>query len=124
MKTKGYHIDNENPNAVKYEVAKEQGVPLKEGYNGHLTSEQAGKVGGPIGGNMVKQMVRMAQEKGQRDRFLDPNLNYNGSRYLSLWFFLWSFIIIIRGVTGTGFDQTTSLNQISNVFYLLIFPMF
>ena len=48
MKAKGYNIDNENPDAVKYEVAKEQGVPLKEGYNGHLTSEQAGKVGGPI----------------------------------------------------------------------------
>jgi hypothetical protein len=63
MKAKGYMIDNGNPDAVKYEVAKEQGVPLKEGYNGHLTSEQAGKVGGPIGGNMVKEMVRMAQEK-------------------------------------------------------------
>ena len=48
MKAKRYDIDNENPDAVKYEVAKEQGVPLKEGYNGHLTSEQAGKVGGPI----------------------------------------------------------------------------
>jgi hypothetical protein len=63
MKAKGYTIDNGNPDAVKYEVAKEQGVPLKEGYNGHLTSEQAGKVGGPIGGNMVKEMVRMAQEQ-------------------------------------------------------------
>lgn len=63
MKANGYNFDKENPDAVKYEVAKEQGVPLKEGYNGHLTSEQAGKVGGPIGGNMVKEMVRMAQEQ-------------------------------------------------------------
>ncbi|MFC4024743.1 alpha/beta-type small acid-soluble spore protein [Oceanobacillus longus] len=63
MKAKGYTIDKENPGAVKYEVAKEQAVPMKEGYNGHLTSEQAGKVGGPIGGNMVKEMVRMAQEQ-------------------------------------------------------------
>ena len=63
MKANGDTIDNENPDAVKYEVAKEQGVPLKQGYNGHLTSEQAGKVGGPIGGNMVKEMVRMAQKK-------------------------------------------------------------
>ena len=63
MREKGYKIDNENPDTVKYEVAKEQGVPLKQGYNGHLTSEQAGKVGGPIGGNMVKEMVRMAQEQ-------------------------------------------------------------
>ncbi|WP_079526131.1 alpha/beta-type small acid-soluble spore protein [Halobacillus hunanensis] len=59
MKEKGYNTD---PTNVKYEVAKEQGVPLKKGYNGQLTSEQAGKVGGPIGGNMVKEMVKMAQE--------------------------------------------------------------
>lgn len=63
MKEKGYHVNSEKPDDVKYEVAKEQGIPLQEGYNGHLTSEQAGKVGGPIGGNMVKEMVRMAQEQ-------------------------------------------------------------
>ncbi|WP_163528864.1 alpha/beta-type small acid-soluble spore protein [Halobacillus ihumii] len=59
MKEKGYNTD---PTNVKYEVAKEQGIPLKKGYNGQMTSEQAGKVGGPIGGNMVKEMVKMAQE--------------------------------------------------------------
>ncbi|MFD2924792.1 small, acid-soluble spore protein, alpha/beta type [Halobacillus naozhouensis] len=59
MKGKGYNTDSDN---VKYEVAKEQGIPLKKGYNGQITSEQAGKVGGPIGGNMVKEMVKMAQE--------------------------------------------------------------
>ncbi|WP_425490365.1 small, acid-soluble spore protein, alpha/beta type [Heyndrickxia vini] len=63
MAEKGYTVDPNKPNNVKYEVAKEQGVPLKEGYNGQLTSEQAGKVGGPIGGNMVKEMIRMAQEQ-------------------------------------------------------------
>lgn len=63
MKANGYPVDSKNPDSVKYEVAKEQGVPLKEGYNGHLTSEQAGKVGGPIGGNMVRELVRMAQEQ-------------------------------------------------------------
>ncbi len=63
MKNKGYNVNPTNPNDVKYEVAKEQGVPLKKGYNGQLTSEQAGKVGGPIGGNMVKEMIRMAQEQ-------------------------------------------------------------
>lgn len=51
-----------NPEQAKYEIAKEVGVPLKEGYNGKLTSEQAGKVGGRLGGNMVKELVRMAQE--------------------------------------------------------------
>ncbi len=63
MKAKGYHVNDTDPDAVKYEVAKEQGVPLKKGYNGRITSEQAGKVGGPIGGNMVKEMIKMAQQQ-------------------------------------------------------------
>ena len=51
-----------DPKEAKYEVAREQGVPLERGYNGKLTSLQAGKVGGKLGGNMVKELVRMAQE--------------------------------------------------------------
>lgn len=62
MKEKGYAV-NDDPNDVKYEIAEEQGIPLHKGYNGQLTSEDAGKIGGPIGGNMVKEMVRMAQEQ-------------------------------------------------------------
>ena len=38
----------------KMEVASEIGVNLKEGYNGDLTSAEAGSVGG----NMVKKMIR------------------------------------------------------------------
>ena len=45
-------------NRFKYEVASELGVPLKDGYNGDLTSAQAGS----IGGEMVKKMIE-AQEK-------------------------------------------------------------
>ncbi|WP_267894838.1 alpha/beta-type small acid-soluble spore protein [Lentibacillus sp. Marseille-P4043] len=67
MKAKGYDVNSANPDDVKYEVANEQGVPLKEKYNGQLTSEQAGKIGGPIGGNMVKEMVKMAQEQMKRN---------------------------------------------------------
>ncbi|MBP2242032.1 hypothetical protein J2Z40_002605 [Cytobacillus eiseniae] len=63
MKNKGYKIDQEHPDQVKYEIANEVGVPLQKGYNGHLTSKDAGKVGGQIGGNMVKELVRMAQEQ-------------------------------------------------------------
>ncbi len=37
----------------KYEVANEIGVPLKQGYNGDLTSAQNGSVGG----YMVKKMI-------------------------------------------------------------------
>ena len=36
----------------KMEAAKEVGVDLKQGYNGHLTSRDAGSVGG----QMVKKM--------------------------------------------------------------------
>ena len=42
----------------KYEVAGEIGVPLKQGYNGDLTSAQNGYVGG----YMVKKMIE-AQEQ-------------------------------------------------------------
>ncbi|WP_078543362.1 alpha/beta-type small acid-soluble spore protein [Litchfieldia alkalitelluris] len=61
MKEKGYHSDSTDPDAVKYEVAEDIGVPLETGYNGTLTSKQAGKVGGQIGGSMVKELVKMAQ---------------------------------------------------------------
>lgn len=56
------------PEDAALEVAKELGIPLKEGYNGKLTSEEAGKVGGRIGGNMVKELVRMAQESIKKDQ--------------------------------------------------------
>jgi hypothetical protein len=41
------------------ESAREVGVDLKDGYNGDLTSREAGSVGG----NMVKKMVE-AYEQG------------------------------------------------------------
>lgn len=53
---------SQDPNQAKYEVAKEQNVPLKEGYNGELKSKEAGKVGGQIGGSMVRELVKMAQQ--------------------------------------------------------------
>ena len=43
----------------KTEVASELGVNLKEGYNGDLTSAEAGSVGG----NMVKKMIRKQEEQ-------------------------------------------------------------
>ena len=45
----------------KEEVAGEIGVPLKDGYNGDLTSKQAGS----IGGEMVKQMIMKQEEQMQ-----------------------------------------------------------
>lgn len=43
----------------KMEVASEIGVNLKEGYNGDLTSAEAGSVGG----NMVKKIIRKQEEQ-------------------------------------------------------------
>jgi len=43
----------------KYEVANEIGVPLKQGYNGDLTSYQNGSVGG----YMVKKMIENQQRQ-------------------------------------------------------------
>lgn len=63
MKDQGYRVDANNPENVKFEIAEELGIPLNEGYNGKITAEEAGKIGGPIGGNMVKEMVRIAQEQ-------------------------------------------------------------
>ena len=40
-------------NKFKMEAANEVGVDLKEGYNGQLTSREAGSVGG----QMVKKMI-------------------------------------------------------------------
>ena len=42
----------------KTEVASEMGINLKEGYNGDLTSREAGS----IGGEMVKRMVKKYEE--------------------------------------------------------------
>ena len=43
----------------KYEVASEIGVPLKQGYNGNLTSYQNGSVGG----EMVRRMIKRQEEQ-------------------------------------------------------------
>ena len=56
-----------NPNAreamdrFKMEAASEVGVNLKQGYNGDLTSRQAGS----IGGQMVKKMIE-SYENGMK----------------------------------------------------------
>lgn len=54
----------------KYEVANEIGVPLKNGYNGDLTSYQNGSVGG----YMVKKMIE-AQEREMAGKQLPAQLH-------------------------------------------------
>ena len=40
-------------NSIKMQAANEVGVTLKQGYNGDLTSKQAGSVGGQMVNNMT-----------------------------------------------------------------------
>ena len=47
----------EKMNSLKNEVASSLNVNLKQGYNGDLTSREAGS----IGGEMVKRMIAYAQ---------------------------------------------------------------
>jgi hypothetical protein len=61
MKNEGFNVNVQEPHNVKYEVARTLGIPLQRGYNGHLSTESAGKIGGRIGGAMVREMVRMAE---------------------------------------------------------------
>ena len=44
---------------MKYEIARELGVNLKQGYNGDLTSREAGYVGG----YMVKRLIEQAEHQ-------------------------------------------------------------
>lgn len=52
----------------KMEAAAEVGVNLKNGYNGELTSRQAGS----IGGQMVKKMCPVRRAKFVRDSRIMP----------------------------------------------------
>lgn len=45
--------------SMKYEIAKEVGVNLKQGYNGDLASRDAGR----IGGNIVKKVFEQYSGK-------------------------------------------------------------
>ena len=46
-------------NNMKYEVAQEMGVNLKQGYNGDLTAKE----NGTVGGNMVKKMIENYEKR-------------------------------------------------------------
>ncbi len=46
-------------NNMKFEIARELGVSLKQGYNGDLTSRENGYVGG----YMVKRLIEQAERQ-------------------------------------------------------------
>ena len=49
----------EQLNNMKFEIARELGVNLKQGYNGDLTSRENGYVGG----YMVKRLIEQAEKQ-------------------------------------------------------------
>lgn len=54
----GSKANKKNMQSFKTEVANSMNVNLKKGYNGDLTSREAGSVGG----EMVKRMIAYAQD--------------------------------------------------------------
>ena len=56
-------------NRFKQEVASEIGVPLKEGYNGDLTSRQNGSVGGYMVKKMIEQQERQMSSGSQGGQY-------------------------------------------------------
>ena len=59
MNTNDTAYAKDKMNRLKQEVASEIGVNLKQGYNGDLTSAQAGS----IGGEMVRRMIKRQEEQ-------------------------------------------------------------
>ena len=51
-------------NQFKMEAANEVGVNLKQGYNGDLTSKQAGSIGGQMVKKMIEKYENEAQNRG------------------------------------------------------------
>ena len=58
-KSNSYEVPGakEAMNKFKMEVANEVGVNLKQGYNGDISSKDAGRVGG----NMVRKLIQQAE---------------------------------------------------------------
>ncbi|WP_428829576.1 alpha/beta-type small acid-soluble spore protein [Beduinella massiliensis] len=50
-------------NTMKYEIANELGINLKQGYNGDLPSRQAGYIGGYMVKKMIEQQERQMSGK-------------------------------------------------------------
>ena len=55
-------------NKFKMEAANEVGVNLKQGYNGDLTSKQAGSVGGQMVKKMIQSYENNLQQNGNNNQ--------------------------------------------------------
>ena len=54
-------------NNMKQEIANELGVNLKPGYNGDLTSREAGSIGGGMVKKMIEQQERQMSGQNQNN---------------------------------------------------------
>ena len=64
---------------MKYEIARELGVNLKQGYNGDLTSREAGYVGG----YMVKRLIEQRKPLSYLAFFLTHRAFFRDIAYFS-----------------------------------------
>jgi len=64
-------LPDETLERFKYEIANEIGIgpQVQDGYWGEVPSRDCGRVGGKIGGNMVRVMIRYAEEALSQNRF-------------------------------------------------------
>lgn len=70
--------------SIKMQAANEVGVPLKDnGYNGDLTSKQAGS----IGGQMVKKMIESYEMSNQQQPEISQSVrsHQNGIGPIYFW---------------------------------------
>lgn len=63
MQSSGTRTSNSSKNKqalenMKYEVANEIGVNLKQGYNGDISSRDAGRIGGNITRRVIEEMEK------------------------------------------------------------------
>ena len=54
-------------NNMRQEIANELGVNLKQGYNGDLTSREAGSIGGGMVKKMIEQQERQMSGQNQNN---------------------------------------------------------
>lgn len=59
----GSSNNNSGTGNMKYEIANELGINLKQGYNGDLTSKEAGYVGGYMVKRMIENVERSMSNK-------------------------------------------------------------
>lgn len=64
---------------LKFKVASQVGVNLSQGYNGEITTKQAGLVGG----NMVKELITRAEQNLSTTYPMPPNTTFTAQNFVN-----------------------------------------